>query len=145
MKHYYFAYGMNTNLDSMNQRCPGAKNLGAARLEGYRFVFRGHADVELDYGSNVVGVLWEIDDDHMDNLDSFEGFPNYYIRSRAWVEHEGEWYVAWIYQMTHQSYISKPSHSYVNMCIEGYNQNAIDTYQILQALEEVKENNVYLV
>ena len=135
MKHYYFAYGMNTNLDSMALRCPGAEVLGAARLEGYRFVFRQHADVELDYDSNVYGVLWAIDDDHLDSLDAFEGFPNYYIRSRAWVEHGGEWYIAWVYQMNDQSYSCSPSLSYVHMCMEGYNQNGVDTKQIEEALD----------
>jgi gamma-glutamylcyclotransferase (GGCT)/AIG2-like uncharacterized protein YtfP len=138
MKHLYFAYGMNTNLDSMDQRCPGARVLGAARLEGYRFVFRQHADVELEYGSDVMGVLWEIDDDHLYSLDAFEGFPNYYIRSRAWVEHGGEWHVAWVYQMADQSYLVKPANGYVSMCMEGYQQNGVDTHQIINALVEAK-------
>jgi len=145
MKHYYFAYGMNTNLDSMNQRCPGAKVLGAARLEGYRFVFRKHADIELDYHSSTAGVLWEIDDDHMDSLDAFEGFPHYYIRSRAWVEHNSEWYIAWVYQMHDQSYITQPSLSYVHMCMEGYTQNGVDIAQIELALGDTKYYDTILV
>ena len=138
MKHYYFAYGMNTNLSSMASRCPGAELIGPARLEGYRFVFRQHADVELEYGSSVAGVLWELDDDHMDSLDMLEGFPNYYIRSRAWVEHESEWYVAWVYQMQDQSYLAQPSNGYVTMCMEGYRENGVDTHQIHEALEQVR-------
>ena len=135
MTHYYFAYGMNTNLDSMAHRCPTATVMGAARLEGYRFVFRQHADVELDYGSSVEGVLWEITDDDLESLDAFEGFPTYYIRSRAWVEHEGKWYVAWVYQMADQSYDCKPNLSYVHMCMEGYQQNGVSTLQIESALD----------
>lgn len=138
MKHYYFAYGMNTNLDSMRQRCPAAQVLGAARLDGYQFAFRRHADVELEYGSSVTGVLWEVTDDDLYNLDTFEGFPTYYIRSRAWVEHNGEWYIAWIYQMVDQTYIAAPSLSYVHMCLEGYSQNNVDSTQIEMALKELE-------
>jgi gamma-glutamylcyclotransferase (GGCT)/AIG2-like uncharacterized protein YtfP len=136
MKHYYFAYGMNTNLDSMSTRCLTAQVMGPARLEGYRFAFRGHADVELDYASDVHGVLWQIDDEDLESLDMFEGFPHYYIRSRAWVEQDGEWYVAWVYQMNDQSRVSPPSLSYVHMCMEGYQQNGVSTTQIEDALAE---------
>lgn len=145
MRHYYFAYGMNTNLDSMASRCPNAELLGAARLEGYRFVFRRHADVELCYDDDVVGVLWSVDDNDLDNLDALEGFPTYYIRSRAWVEHDGRWYVAWIYQMQDQSYLSNPALSYVQMCREGYQQNNIDSSQIELALKDTKNYDSYLV
>ncbi len=138
MKHYYFAYGMNTNLDSMSNRCPAAELLGPARLDGYRFVFRRHADVELSYNDSVDGVLWSIDDDDLDSLDVLEGFPNYYIRSRAWVEHNDRWYIAWVYQMQDQSYLCEPSPSYVEMCLEGYSQNNVNNRQILDLLETSK-------
>jgi hypothetical protein len=73
MKHYYFAYGMNTNLDSMAQRCPGALCLGSGYLEGYKFAFRLHADVELGSPDDRVdGVVWQLSDDDMDSLDAFE-------------------------------------------------------------------------
>mgnify|MGYP003338616980 CR=1 FL=1 len=141
MTHFYFAYGMNTNLDSMASRCPTAQIMGAASLEGYRFLFRRHADVELDYGSSVEGVLWEITDEDLDNLDILEGFPSYYIRSRAWVEYNNKWYVAWVYQMADQSYQDQPSWGYVDMCREGYEQNGVNTRQIDEALEHLKVND----
>lgn len=144
MKHYYFAYGMNTNLTQMDHRCPGAIDIGPARLEGYKLVFRRHADVELEYGSDVNGLLWEITDEHLRSLDEFEGFPQYYIRSRAWVQHDGKWYVAWIYQMTDQTYLDEPSNFYLSSCIEGYEQNGIDVSQLHSALEESKYYDSYL-
>jgi len=138
MKQYYFAYGMNTNLDSMKHRCPEANLIGPARLDGYRFIFRRHADVELSYNSSVDGVLWLIDDNDLDSLDILEGFPDYYIRSRAWVEHDDRWYIAWIYQMQDQSYLCDPAPGYVEMCLEGYSQNNVNNRQILDILETSK-------
>ena len=139
MKHYYFAYGMNTNLDSMAQRCPGAFCLGSSQLEGYKFAFRKHADVELGNPDDKVdGVLWQLDDMHLNCLDSFEGFPNYYLRCKAWVHcDEIGWVKAWVYTMEDQDYIAKPSDSYVKMCMEGYEQNNVSTKQIISALDEV--------
>ena len=136
MKQLYFAYGMNTNLDSMNSRCPGATVLGPAVLEGYRFQFRRHADVELDDASEVHGVLWQIDSDHLDSLDILEGFPRYYLRTRVWVKYMDNWHIAWVYTMAEQEYVWKPDQYYLDMCLEGYNQNNVDTQQIYQALKD---------
>ena len=33
----YFAYGSNMNSAAMRRRCPDARAVGPARLEGYRF------------------------------------------------------------------------------------------------------------
>jgi gamma-glutamylcyclotransferase (GGCT)/AIG2-like uncharacterized protein YtfP len=141
MRHYYFAYGANTNLSSMAQRCPGAICLGTGYLEGYRFVFRQHADVELtdDY-DQVEGVVWQLGDDELDSLDSFEGFPHYYLRCKAWV-HSDEigWIKAWIYTMADQDYSARPAESYVQLCREGYRENHVSTQQIDIALERLNE------
>ena len=139
MTHYYFAYGMNTNLDSMAHRCPTAICMGAAQLEGYKFVFRRHADVELsDPESFVDGVLWQLQDADLDSLDQLEGFPNYYLRCKAWVKSESnEWVKAWIYFMQEQDYISYPAQAYVSMCREGYEQNGVNTRQIDEALDRI--------
>jgi gamma-glutamylcyclotransferase (GGCT)/AIG2-like uncharacterized protein YtfP len=140
---FYFAYGANTNLDSMDQRCPGAMCLGAAQLEGYRFVFRRHADVELaNPGDQVEGVIWQLDDIHLASLDAFEGFPNYYLRCKAWV-HSNDigWVKAWIYFMEDQDYLALPDNSYVSMCREGYLQNRVSTKQIDEALENLGIDN----
>jgi gamma-glutamylcyclotransferase (GGCT)/AIG2-like uncharacterized protein YtfP len=136
MKHYYFAYGMNTNLDSMFQRCPGAQCLGPGQLEGYKFAFRNHADVELGGPDDSVdGVVWIIDDNHLLDLDSLEGFPHYYLRCRAWVHcDEIGWITAWIYTMADQYYVAVPAPGYVRMCMEGYQQNGVNTDQIENAL-----------
>lgn len=44
----YMAYGMNTNRDAMEVRCPDAQALGGFYLPGYRLVFRGVADIIPD-------------------------------------------------------------------------------------------------
>jgi gamma-glutamylcyclotransferase (GGCT)/AIG2-like uncharacterized protein YtfP len=132
--HLYFGYGMNTNIEGMASRCPGAVCLGAATLPNYRFVFRGHADVELEKDSWVDGVLWQIDDLHMKSLDRLEGFPRYYLRHKAFVEHEGEQKIAWIYTMSEQDYEWAPGEQYLRCCIEGYEANGVPTYQIKEAL-----------
>jgi gamma-glutamylcyclotransferase (GGCT)/AIG2-like uncharacterized protein YtfP len=134
VRHLYFGYGMNTNRDQMASRCPDSKLIGAAILPGYKFVFRGHADVELDWESQVEGVLWEVSDNDLIALDRLEGFPSYYLRQRAWVESQDGYGVAWVYMMNDQDYISNPSKSYYDLCFEGYTQHGVPTEQLTKAL-----------
>ena len=74
----YFAYGMNTNLEEMRQRCPKALNCGHAVIEDYRLAFRGVADFEYQENYNLHGVLWLITEDCEKALDKLEGYPTLY-------------------------------------------------------------------
>lgn len=76
----YFAYGSNMNNGQMAHRCPGAKNLGPARLPGWGLRERLHADIDKAQGEIVHGVLWELTDRCLEALDFYEGTPTYYIR-----------------------------------------------------------------
>ncbi len=58
----YFAYGSNMSRTGMAARCPGARALGPARLDGYRFFIGvdGWGSVQPSAGSRVHGVLWRL-------------------------------------------------------------------------------------
>jgi gamma-glutamylcyclotransferase (GGCT)/AIG2-like uncharacterized protein YtfP len=68
----YFAYGSNLNLRAMAHRCPRAKALTAARLEGYRLVFRRYADISPDPKGTVWGALFELTPACVRALDKYE-------------------------------------------------------------------------
>ncbi len=74
----YFAYGSNMNEPQMSNRCSGAISSGIARLDGYKFAldYKGYATVLESATDYVWGVLWEISDDHKENLDIAEGVRN---------------------------------------------------------------------
>lgn len=135
MTHFYFAYGMNTNLDSMRWRCPDALALGAARLLAHRFRFALHADVQRDRRSSVDGVLWQITDQCLANLDQLEGYPHYYDRSVRRVEHRGEHYDALVYHMQPGNRDARPTAGYLDMIIEGYEQFGVPLRQVWQHLD----------
>jgi gamma-glutamylcyclotransferase (GGCT)/AIG2-like uncharacterized protein YtfP len=69
----YFAYGSNLNLRAMAHRCPRAKALTVARLDGYRLVFRRHADISPDPKGTVWGALFELTPACVRTLDKYEG------------------------------------------------------------------------
>ncbi|MBR90070.1 MAG: gamma-glutamylcyclotransferase [Verrucomicrobiales bacterium] len=71
----YFAYGSNLDPRQMTERCPGAKPMGAAALNGWRFLInrRGYATVTPEPDSVVQGGLWVLTLAHEVDLDEYEG------------------------------------------------------------------------
>lgn len=70
----YFAYGVNMHRGEMRRRCPRARFLGRARLEGFRFLItrKQVATVLPAPGLDTWGALWEIDPRCERRLDHFE-------------------------------------------------------------------------
>ena len=126
---------MNTNLDEMAARCPGAVCLGPAWINDYALVFRYFADIEPSAGGWCDGVLWEITDDNLTALDRLEGYPWHYTRFTVVVHTDRGSDTALVYQMTDQSYEQPPSGHYYNMVAEGYVQNSVPTDQLIANLE----------
>ena len=75
MHALYFAYGSNMDARLMAERCPGARALGVAQLENWRFVItkRGSASIAPAWGRIVHGVLWRCAPAHVHVLDAYEG------------------------------------------------------------------------
>lgn len=126
---------MNTNLEQMAARCPGAVCLGPAWINEYALVFRYFADIEPAAGGWCDGVLWEITDDNLQALDRLEGYPWHYTRFSVVVHTDRGSDTALVYQMTDQSYEQPPSGHYYNMVAEGYVQNSVPTDQLVANLE----------
>ena len=127
---------MNTNRAGMASRCPGALSLGHARLIDHTFRFAVHADVVPCLGSYVDGVLWKIDQYHLNRLDALEGFPFYYNRSTFAVDHRGSVVVAHCYFMQPGNEDSLPAQSYLDMVVEGYEQHGVPTEQVFNSVYE---------
>jgi gamma-glutamylcyclotransferase (GGCT)/AIG2-like uncharacterized protein YtfP len=138
----YFAYGMNTNLEQMSGRCPGATNLGPAWIDDYEFVFRTHADITRSPGSICYGVLWDITPTHLKALDALEGYPYYYTRFRVRVNLGDRFIYALTYQMNDQTYIQEPGSGYLEMVTEGYQQNGVPTDQIDHAINMICSTSI---
>lgn len=135
MKHFYFSYGMNTNLMSMAQRCPGAVPLGHAVIRNYRLRFAVHADIVPLLGSCVNGVLWEVTDTCIESLDQTEGYPFYYDKKIVTAKYNGTDVEVLVYMMVPGHPDSEPGTHYYQMCTEGYLENGIPTSQLSEALD----------
>lgn len=123
MNRYYFAYGMNTNVTEMNNRCPNAVSLGRCILPNFELKFRHHADIDLVPGSAMEGVLWEITPDCENALDRLEGYPYYYNKIDV-VLLDGS--VAMAYIMNSKGPEVAPSVGYDRCLYEGYMAHGLD-------------------
>ena len=58
----YFAYGSNMNRAAMARRCAGARAVGPATLDGYKFFvgIDGWGSVKPQRSERVHGVLWRL-------------------------------------------------------------------------------------
>ena len=74
-KRLYFAYGSNMDRDQMYKRCPDSELVGAAKLEGWRFLINtvGVATVVPREDGVVHGLLWRISASDEKTLDGYEG------------------------------------------------------------------------
>jgi gamma-glutamylcyclotransferase (GGCT)/AIG2-like uncharacterized protein YtfP len=138
MKYLYFAYGMNTNLESMRNRCPDAECLGPAELLDYELEFAHHCNVLPKPDSHVPGLLWSITERDLDSLDLTEGYPYYYTRLGAVVKHCDQRRLVIVYSMTGKTHPSPPTESYWNLVQQGYQENGISQRALKRAL-----NNSY--
>jgi AIG2-like family len=74
---FYFAYGDRMNAEKMAGSTPGARLVGPGRVDGYRLAFNVHsrawgggaANAMPDPRSSLWGVLWELDDQELEELE----------------------------------------------------------------------------
>jgi gamma-glutamylcyclotransferase (GGCT)/AIG2-like uncharacterized protein YtfP len=76
----YFAYGSNMDWQQMQRRCPSAKFVCVARLADYHFAIARHsrlrrcgtATIVAQRGSEVWGIVYDVNNEDLLALDAFE-------------------------------------------------------------------------
>ena len=142
---YYIAYGSNLNKEQMEDRCPGAKDVGTAELKNYRLLFKGsltgsYLTVEPEMGCSVPVGVWEVNAAHERSLDVYEGYPNFYYKKalrlpvRDVRTGEVRELDAFVYIMHEDRRIGIPSRHYVDTCLEGYRDFGLDPDVLQEAI-----------
>jgi gamma-glutamylcyclotransferase (GGCT)/AIG2-like uncharacterized protein YtfP len=74
----HFSYGANMDRAAMARRCPGARALGTAILDGYRVHITrdGYASLASAPGAHVHGVLWRLSPRDLAALNHFESIAS---------------------------------------------------------------------
>lgn len=147
---YYIAYGSNLNINQMRYRCPGARPVGTARIEGYRLLFKGsmtgsYLTIEKAEGFSVPVAVWEVTRDDEANLDRYEGCPRFYYKKDMTLAVKGirtgktRRMKAFVYIMHEDRTLGVPSTFYIDTCREGYADFGFDEDSLAEAYEFSKK------
>lgn len=133
---YFFAYGMLTDGDIMP--VTGVEDYGAAKLNGYELELFLYANLIPNPASTALGVLYDINNEVLAQLDLMEGYPILYTRKQMTVECQGHEIGAWVYLMTEDSRNrlknTLPARSYIQTMKYGYADAGMSTSEITKAL-----------
>ncbi|MBO6270903.1 MAG: gamma-glutamylcyclotransferase [Clostridium sp.] len=146
-KKYYIAYGSNLSVEQMAHRCPEAKVAGMAALKNWKLVFRTHATIEPCEGRVVPVLIWEISQKDENNLDRYEGWPEYYRKENMAVTMTGldgknaQEITAMVYIMEDGHKRMPPRQGYYDVLAEGYERFGFNPYQLELALKEAREGS----
>lgn len=144
-KKLMLSYGSNMSIEQMRFRCPEAKIVGTAEIEGYRLMYKGsktgaYATVEPEEGQTVPVVVWRISPRDEANLDRYEGFPTFYYKKDLPVEIKSLQGVplgkkkAMVYIMDERRVHGMPSPHYEGILREGYERFGFDEAILDEAL-----------
>jgi gamma-glutamylcyclotransferase (GGCT)/AIG2-like uncharacterized protein YtfP len=119
----YFAYGSNLDECRLRDRCPGATLVSVGSLQNFRLDFTvysdgwkaGAADVVRSAGDEVWGLIFELTDADLDELDRFEGYPHQYIRHVFRIGSSCGELDAWVYTAKRKRGFVAPLRRYVEI------------------------------
>jgi gamma-glutamylcyclotransferase (GGCT)/AIG2-like uncharacterized protein YtfP len=132
--------------DPDHMRGVGARMVGRSVLDGYQLEMFLHANVHPQGGSKVIGTLWQINEEMLRNLDTTEGYPDYYTRKivPVYCDATDKQYKAVVYVMTpdsrEHSQGRQPSERYIEMIARGYHHAGIPLSQLKTAVEICAKN-----
>jgi len=153
-KFLYFSFGSNLSIERIRINNKSANFFCVGVLKGYRFAFQGYskywkgstANIYPDQQSQVYGILWEMDQNDLENLDRQE---LHYTRIEVEVNkvNSDESYTCWTYtEENHYKQLvdedgrnDRPSLKYKQLVINGAKLNQFPDYY-LKMLEDYDDN-----
>ena len=149
-KRYYIAYGSNLNIRQMRWRCPSARIIGTAQLDGWRLLFKGsktgsYLTIEQEAGHSVPVAVWEVSPEDERALDRYEGFPSFYYKKEMELDITGirtgkiRKRKVFVYIMHEERPVGVPTRSYIQVCMEGYHDFGFDIGVLADAYDYSKE------
>lgn len=143
----YFAYGSNCNPAIMRRKGVDFKDRQMAVLADYQIRFNkkalrervppgiGFANINVQPGSKVEGILYEIVEEHLELLDESERYPDHYTRIEVEVElDDGRSESCFAYQAQPDKVAEglRPSRNYLNHILAAKDFLSWQYYQALE-------------
>ena len=151
----YFSYGSNMSVRRLQQRVPSATALGVARLSEHRLMFHKVSDVDGSAKCDachtgkghheVIGVLYEMHEQHKPALDRVEGVGYGYEEKTVNVElTDGSVMQAFTYCATLTDANLKPFHWYKRHVVIGAREHGLPAEYIenIHAIESIADSDL---
>lgn len=136
----FLAYATNLNPSLMARLCPNAVPVGTFMLPDYELVFRGVANAEKKTGATLPCVIWQLGLDDPLALDTYERWPDFYIKERFTVTLNGESFYTLGYIMRACGRNKNPpTDAYLQKIVEGYEHFGFDTAPLYLAAGRTAE------
>ena len=139
-KIHIFAYGHNTNTETLTKLVPSAESVGVGTLYNFELYFEEFANIRMDKGASVKGVVWQLESSQLKKLDGYEALHKDYNRLPVEVTVNGkeELCIAYIMDPTFEveKLHKKPTKDYIETVAMGYKVHGIPLEQIRKALKE---------
>ena len=141
-RKFYIAYGSNLSTEQMAIRCPDARVVGTAVLEGWQLLFKTCATIERNPKKRTPVLVWEISGSDERRLDIYEGFPRFYRKEELEVEvhpleqGEARKLTAMVYVMNSGYDDLSPSPTYYRVLKDGYTAFSFPQHVLSQALAD---------
>ncbi|XP_023326928.1 gamma-glutamylcyclotransferase isoform X2 [Eurytemora carolleeae] len=145
----YFAFGSNLSSQRIRINNPSARFRSIAKLSDYKLDFNyfskrwqgAPATLVPHEGEHVWGVLWELDQEHLETLDKQEGVPRVYKRMEVRVELEdGRSEIAYTYYLVKPDEPDKrPSKVYLDVILTGAREHSLPSHYLAR-LEAIEHN-----
>jgi gamma-glutamylcyclotransferase (GGCT)/AIG2-like uncharacterized protein YtfP len=139
---YYFAYGSNLSSKFIRDYTPSATFVMKADLPNYKVEFRhyskklrgGISSIVETPGTLVKGVIYDIPESELEELDALESVPEGVYRREAFfvMGEDAQWYRADLYRVSTPTGPYAPSRSYVDFMIEGAREHGLDADYVEQ-------------
>ena len=131
----YFAYGSNLNVDQIKERCKSFRLVGKSILKRYKLEFGGFSDkwdcgtanIVLDENEEVWGIIYELTENALMDLDYCEGN---YDRVGVSVFNNFKKLNAFTYQLKNKNDKSNPSNMYLSIMIDAARKFSFPKYYI---------------
>lgn len=120
--YYVLGYGALTDPITMLSRCPSAVYKGIGTLDDHELYIDRCSSVRPSMGSVTKGVVWEISDKDMIELDRSEGYPYLYQRKEVDVSIDNRLVKVWVYYyaIDFKGAAEPASDDYYKTCKQGY-------------------------
>jgi gamma-glutamylcyclotransferase len=126
---YHFGYGSNLSQGFLREYCPSAEFVMRAQLPNYEVQFRfysqrrqgGISTIIEAPGELVHGVVYEVPEKEMEDLDVLESVPQGLYRRETFLVlgEDGGWHRADLYRVADPTGPYEPARSYVELMLEG--------------------------